>query len=233
MATGFLGAGAHTTQITPTRSRRTRYDELDDMATTRHGVLGLHRLRPLPRPQVRPDPQADYYRLLSAFTTTVRSEMDMTCTPSAIAKRRPVRRRAHAVGRCAGRVREGQLPARLRQWLEARRTGRSQEDRWHVRKHRRRPGILRGGGPCCIRLAETAYALGDARRQNARRRGKRALQKCFGTLDPDWQRSTAPSKSTPAGAAKPKLAKVMLSATGSRPFVFTRRGRTSSKRPTI
>ena len=77
MATGFLAAGVHSTQITKNEVEKQRYDELDDMlATTGTAILGLsvgcarchdHKFDPIP--------QADYYRLLSAFTTTVRSEV--------------------------------------------------------------------------------------------------------------------------------------------------------------
>ena len=76
-ATGFLGAGVHPTQITITEAERVRYDGLDDMlATTGHTFLALtvgcarchdHKYDPIP---VR-----DYYRMLAAFTTTVRCEV--------------------------------------------------------------------------------------------------------------------------------------------------------------
>ena len=64
-ATGFLGAGAFPTQMTEAEFESARYDELDDMtATTGVGLpRPLGRLRPLPRPQVRPDPRR---RLLPA-----------------------------------------------------------------------------------------------------------------------------------------------------------------------
>src|SRR4029453_8371436 len=78
-ATGFLGAGVFPTQITANEVERTRYDALDDMAaTTGSALLGLsvgcarchdHKFDPIP--------QADYYRLLSTFTTTVRSNVDV------------------------------------------------------------------------------------------------------------------------------------------------------------
>jgi mono/diheme cytochrome c family protein len=83
MATGFLAAGVHSTQITKNEVEKQRYDELDDMlATTGTAVLGLsvgcarchdHKFDPIP--------QADYYRLLSAFTTTVRSEVPLPLGP--------------------------------------------------------------------------------------------------------------------------------------------------------
>jgi cytochrome c553 len=83
MATGFLAAGVHSTQITKNEVEKQRYDELDDMlATTGNAILGLsigcarchdHKFDPFP--------QADYYRLLSAFTTTVRSEVELPLGP--------------------------------------------------------------------------------------------------------------------------------------------------------
>src|SRR5207302_874208 len=97
-ATGFLAAGVHSTQITQREVERHRYDELDDMlATTGTAVLGLtvgcarchdHKFDPIP--------QRDYYRLLSAFTTTVRSEIDINVEPAAYLTARDSYERAHA-----------------------------------------------------------------------------------------------------------------------------------------
>jgi mono/diheme cytochrome c family protein len=77
-ATGFLGAGVFPTQITTSEAERIRYDALDDMlSTTGYTMLALtvacarchdHKFDPVPT--------RDYYRLLSAFTTTVRSEIE-------------------------------------------------------------------------------------------------------------------------------------------------------------
>ena len=82
-ATGFLGAGVFPTQITANEVERTRYDALDDMlATTGSAFLGLtigcarchdHKYDPIPN--------RDYYRLLSSFTTTVRSVIDLDLDP--------------------------------------------------------------------------------------------------------------------------------------------------------
>ncbi|GAB4156145.1 MAG: PSD1 and planctomycete cytochrome C domain-containing protein [Planctomycetaceae bacterium] len=78
-ATGFLGGGAFPTQLTESEFERARYDELDDMvATTGVAFLGLsvgcarchdHKYDPIP--------SADYYRLASVFTSTIRSEIDL------------------------------------------------------------------------------------------------------------------------------------------------------------
>ena len=83
MATGFLGAGVFPTQITANEVERTRYDALDDMlSTVGSGFLGLsigcarchdHKFDPIAA--------EDYYRMLSTFTTTVRSEVDLDLEP--------------------------------------------------------------------------------------------------------------------------------------------------------
>ena len=83
MATGFLGAGVFPTQITANEVERTRYDALDDMAaTTGTAFLGLtigcarchdHKFDAIP--------QADYYRILATFTTTVRSNVVLNLVP--------------------------------------------------------------------------------------------------------------------------------------------------------
>ena len=88
MATGFLGAGVFPTQITANEVERTRYDALDDMlATTSSAFLGLtvgcarchdHKYDPIPT--------ADYYRMLSTFTTTVRANVDLELDPAAAAR---------------------------------------------------------------------------------------------------------------------------------------------------
>ena len=79
MATGFLAAGVHSTQITENEVEKHRYDELDDMlGNIGTAFLGLtvgcarchdHKFDPIPA--------RDYYRMLSTFTTTVRSEVDL------------------------------------------------------------------------------------------------------------------------------------------------------------
>ena len=79
MATGFLGAGVFPTQLTEKEFESARYDELDDMVgTLGTSMLGLtigcarchdHKFDPIP--------QADYYRMVSTFRTTIRSEIDI------------------------------------------------------------------------------------------------------------------------------------------------------------
>lgn len=88
MATGFLAAGVHSTQITANEVEKHRYDELDDMLnTTGTAMLGLtvgcarchdHKYDAIP--------QADYYRMLSTFTSTVRSEANLDIDPEGYRK---------------------------------------------------------------------------------------------------------------------------------------------------
>ncbi|MEY5014349.1 MAG: hypothetical protein RIS92_707 [Verrucomicrobiota bacterium] len=88
MATGFLGAGVFPTQITANEVERTRYDAMDDMlSTTASAFLGLtvgcarchdHKFDPIPT--------EDYYRMLSTFTTTVRSNVDLVLDKDSHAK---------------------------------------------------------------------------------------------------------------------------------------------------
>jgi len=79
MATGFLAAGVHSTQITKNEVEKHRYDEMDDkLATIGTAMLGLtfgcarchdHKYDPIL--------QRDYYRMLATFTTTVRTEVQV------------------------------------------------------------------------------------------------------------------------------------------------------------
>jgi mono/diheme cytochrome c family protein len=89
MATGFLGAGVFPTQITANEVERTRYDAMDDMlSTTGAAFLGLtvgcarchdHKYDPIP--------SRDYYRMLSTFTTTTRSVIDLDLEPEKTAEK--------------------------------------------------------------------------------------------------------------------------------------------------
>ncbi|HIE99943.1 MAG TPA: DUF1553 domain-containing protein [Fuerstia sp.] len=92
MATGFLGAGVFPTQLTENEFEPARYDELDDMVSTMGtAMLGLtigcarchdHKYDPIPA--------ADYYRIVSTFGQTIRSnievELNSAETKQAIAK---------------------------------------------------------------------------------------------------------------------------------------------------
>jgi hypothetical protein len=82
-ATAFLSLGVFPTQITINELERVRYEDMDDMlSTTSSAFLGLtvgcarchdHKYDPIPT--------KDYYRMLSSFTGTVRSEIELDVDP--------------------------------------------------------------------------------------------------------------------------------------------------------
>ena len=98
MATGFLGAGAFPTQLTEKEFESARYDELDDMAATMGtAMLGLtigcarchdHKFDPIP--------VKDYYQLISSFTSTIRSEIELDLDPKGFRAKTASWERTHA-----------------------------------------------------------------------------------------------------------------------------------------
>ena len=122
MATGFLGCGVFPTQITANEVERTRYDALDDMAaTTGSAMLGLsvgcarchdHKFDPIP--------QADYYRFLSTFTTTVRSNLDVDMEPAKTKAALAAFEKEHAPKAAALKVyEEGPMLDLFAKWLDS------------------------------------------------------------------------------------------------------------------
>jgi mono/diheme cytochrome c family protein len=119
-ATGFLGGGVFPTQITTSEAERVRYDALDDMlATTGYTMLALtvacarchdHKFDPIPT--------RDYYRLLSAFTTTVRSEIEWDFGSAAEQKAtRDFEARLQPLVAERKRFEEKELPRRFVDWI--------------------------------------------------------------------------------------------------------------------
>lgn len=122
MATGFLGAGVYPTQITANEVERTRYDALDDMAATiGSGMLGLsigcarchdHKFDPIP--------QADYYRFISTFTTTVRGNIDIDMDPQGYKVAKAKFDAEHApLQETLAKFEREELPGRFAQWEAA------------------------------------------------------------------------------------------------------------------
>ena len=134
LATGFLAAGVHSTQITANQAEKERYDELDDMlSTTGTAMLGLtigcarchdHKFDPIP--------QRDYYRLLSTFTTTVRSELDLPIDPEGDRVARAEYEAQHEPYlRALANFEAMELPSRFAQW-EAGWSERRDQYVWHI-----------------------------------------------------------------------------------------------------
>jgi hypothetical protein len=123
MATGYLAAGVHSTQITKNEVEKHRYDELDDiLATTGTAMLGLtfgcarchdHKFDAIP--------SRDYYRMLSTFTTTVRTEVELTFDQEGYKKAKQAFDANHAPLEAAlKKFEEEQLPARFADWQKNR-----------------------------------------------------------------------------------------------------------------
>ncbi|MEI6534165.1 MAG: DUF1553 domain-containing protein, partial [Verrucomicrobiaceae bacterium] len=118
-ATGFLAAGTHATQITENQAEKERYDELDDMAATiGTSMLGLtigcarchdHKYDPIPT--------RDYYRLISTFTKTVRSDYEIPVEDISFKGAKAQWETTHT-GLVAARDRfeKEHLPARMTEW---------------------------------------------------------------------------------------------------------------------
>ncbi|HZT81282.1 MAG TPA: DUF1549 domain-containing protein, partial [Gemmataceae bacterium] len=123
MATGFLAAGVHSTQITKNQVEKERYDELDDkLRTTGTAFLGLtigcarchdHKFDPIPT--------RDYYRMLSTFTTTVRSDYEVNLDPAGHKAALAKWQAEHAkLTEPLSRYEAEELPKRLEAWLASR-----------------------------------------------------------------------------------------------------------------
>ena len=121
MATGFLGAGVYPTQITISEAERVRYDAMDDMlATTGSAMLATtigcarchdHKYDPIPT--------RDYYEMLSAFTTTVRSDVDLDLS---LLDQQSAGNFAENHSQIQARIakyKSEQLPVALAKWIES------------------------------------------------------------------------------------------------------------------
>jgi hypothetical protein len=132
-ATGFLGAGVFPTQITANEVERTRYDALDDMAATvGTAMLGLtvgcarchdHKFDPIP--------QGDYYRFISTFTTTVRSNLDVNVEPEKYQAAKAAFDAAHApLVAARAQFERDQLPGRFAEWEKSEAAAAARQATW-------------------------------------------------------------------------------------------------------
>ncbi|QJW98210.1 PSD1 and planctomycete cytochrome C domain-containing protein [Frigoriglobus tundricola] len=119
MATGYLAAGVHSTQITKNEVEKHRYDELDDVlgniGTTFLGLtVGCARCHDHKYDAI---PARDYYRMLAAFTTTVRTEVDLDLEPEKYATAKATFDAEHKRFTDAlAQFEAEQLPARFAAW---------------------------------------------------------------------------------------------------------------------
>ncbi len=121
MATGFLAAGTHATQITLSQVEKERYDELDDMArTVGTAMLGLtigcarchdHKYDPIS--------MAEYYQFVSTFTKTVRSDYPIPVGPEYYERAKSLYDKEHAPYIANLREYEkGTLAKQFEEWLD-------------------------------------------------------------------------------------------------------------------
>ena len=133
MATGFLGAGVFPTQLTEKEFESARYDELDDMVNTvGTAMLGMtigcarchdHKFDPIPT--------RDYYRMITTFATTIRSEIDVDLKPDETRLRLAKwQAEADALGQALAKWERDELPARFGKWLESRPAKVEAEFKW-------------------------------------------------------------------------------------------------------
>jgi len=164
LATGYLAAGTHSTQITVATAEKERYDELDDMAgTVGTSMLGLtvgcarchdHKYDPIPT--------RDYYRLISTFTTTVRSDLDIDSDPAGYAKEKAKFDASHQklIDALATYERE-QLPVRLDEWLAS--GPRARQPKWLVLDP---TSAKSSGGATMTRQPDGSYLVSGTRPQH-------------------------------------------------------------------
>ena len=159
LATGFLAAGTHATQITKSQVEKERYDELDDMlSTTSATFLGLtvgcarchdHKYDPIPT--------RDYYRMLSTFTKTVRSDYDVDFDPAGYRKAREAFDAAHKPLTLALADYEREtLPIHARDWLKQH-AGQPLSSAWHVLTMDR---LVSSGGAAFAPMPDGSYLAG-------------------------------------------------------------------------
>jgi hypothetical protein len=123
MATGYLAAGVHSTQITKNEVEKHRYDELDDIVgnigTTFLGLtVGCARCHDH---KFDAFPARDYYRMVSAFTTVVRTEVELDLDTAGYAKLKAAFDAEHAAFVDAlTKYEKEQLPAKFAAWEKAR-----------------------------------------------------------------------------------------------------------------
>ena len=133
-ATAFLSLGVFPTQITVNELERVRYEDMDDMlSTTSAAFLGLtvgcarchdHKYDPIPT--------RDYYRMLSSFTGTVRSEIELDVDPDKTREIKAVWKTGHEKLLAEQRLWEQAGQSRLERFLQQELPGFTAPPAWEV-----------------------------------------------------------------------------------------------------
>ena len=203
-ATGFLGAGVYPTQITNLEAERTRYDAMDDMlSTTGYAVLALtvacarchdHKYDPIPT--------KDYYRMLAAFTTTVRAEIEVDVgTPAEKQAMTDFEAKLKPLTDDLKGYEAKDLPGKLTAWLAS-------------QKDMPLPKIADGNAAAGVK----ALADGKQTLEKLPKPQRDAVLKWFGPQDADWKAKQ--TKVAELEKTRPKSTKVKIQATteGQKPM---------------
>ncbi len=206
MATGFLGAGVFPTQITNAEAERIRYDAMDDMlATTGHAMLALtvscarchdHKFDPIPT--------KDYYRMLSAFTTTTRTEIDVDLgTPEEKAATKAFETKLKPLTDAHKQYEDTELPKKLSAWIAEQQAKKSPLPKIADAKvSKTLQGLLDGKQP----LDKLAKPERDA------------LLKWFATQDDTWKKQSAEIAELNKQRPKSTVVKVQACSEGLKPM---------------
>jgi mono/diheme cytochrome c family protein len=198
-ATGFLAAGTHATQITANQAEKERYDELDDMARTiGTTMLGLtigcarchdHKFDPVPT--------NDYYRLISTFSTTVRSDYEFNLDPEGYKRAKAVFDKTHApLVAALEKFEREELPKRFEQWLKAR----------TLQAHKGQP-VPKPVSDLLTKLdADPKIKLTDEQQS--------VVLKWYRTQDPEWRKLNDSVQANAKKAPKPNSIKMLISSEG-------------------
>ncbi len=195
-ATGYLAAGVHSTQITKSEAEKHRYDELDDIVgnigTTFLGLtVGCARCHDH---KFDPVPARDYYRMVAAFTTTVRSEMEVNLDLEGDAKAKAEYEVAH----------QPLVEARMKYERE------SLPDRFTVWENST-SDIARSPSLFWLPVRAAFAAKPRTPTQAA------LVLSWFAPRDPEWSKLAKAEREHAATAPKPKVAKMLISSEGVPP----------------
>ncbi|HJZ55004.1 MAG TPA: DUF1549 and DUF1553 domain-containing protein, partial [Gemmataceae bacterium] len=197
-ATGYLAAGVHSTQITKNEVEKHRYDEMDDMlgniGTTFLGLtVGCARCHDH---KYDPIPSRDYYRMLSAFTTTVRTEAEVQTDAATYRQARAAFDAEHApLATALAKFEADQLPARFAAWEKARKPD-GPSPAWYWPE------------------ARAAFAVPADDRTSEQ---TTALLKWYALQDAEWLKLVKAEREHAAKAAKPGTVKMLISSEGLPP----------------
>jgi Protein of unknown function (DUF1553)/Protein of unknown function (DUF1549) len=158
-----------------------------------------------------PIPQRDYYRMLSAFTTTVRSEPEIDLDAAGYTKaKEQFDREQESYSAALDRFEREQLPARLAAWEAVREKDRSGNK------------TSASAEPASAALPTRIAAIVAVPAEQRDSRQAAALLSWYRTIDPVWQKLNRQSLNHLQTAPKPRTVKMLVASEGLPPIrLFT------------